>query len=76
MVLYMLDAQFAILTDGDTRKLDHLKKKKIIHLESVPVRLEQIIRLYEQNQLKDSDVRKALKEVREQREAAQQGKAD
>lgn len=69
VVLYTLDAVFAYLTDGDTRKLDHLKKKKLLHLESVPVVLDDVVALYEKKQLKDSDVRKALDAVRAQREA-------
>ena len=67
VVLYTLDAVYAFLTDGDTRKLDHLKKKKLMHLSSVPVRLPELIALYEKNQLKDSDVRRALESVRAER---------
>ena len=63
VVLYTLDAVYAYLTDGDTRKLDHLKKKKLMHLSSVPVLLPEIVEMYEQHQLKDSDVRKALNAV-------------
>lgn len=64
VVLYTLDAVFAYITDGDTRKLDHLKKKKLLHLSSVPVVLDDIMALYGCKQLKDSDVRKALDAVR------------
>ncbi len=64
VVLYTLDAVYAFLTDGDTRKLDHLKKKKLMHLSSVPVLLPEIVEMYEKHQLKDSDVRKALNAVR------------
>lgn len=64
VVLYTLDAVYAYLTDGDTRKLDHLKKKKLMHLSSVPVQFPELIALKEKNQLKDSDVRRALAGVR------------
>jgi ribosomal protein L14E/L6E/L27E len=69
VVLYTLDAVYAYLTDGDTRKLDHLKKKKLMHLSSVPVLLPEIVEKYEQHQLKDSDVRKALSAVRPDKSA-------
>lgn len=69
VVLYTLDAVYAYLTDGDTRKLDHLKKKKLMHLSSVPVLLPEIVEMYEQHQLKDSDVRKALSAVRPDKSA-------
>jgi len=64
VVLYMLDADFAMICDGDTRKLDHPKKKKRLHLSSLPVTLPEITALADQGQLKDSDVRKALAQVR------------
>ena len=60
VVLSSLDANFVLVCDGDTRKLDHLKKKKRIHLQATPHELPDIISLYERQQLKDSDVRKAL----------------
>lgn len=60
VVLYSLDAEFVMLTDGDTRKLDHLKKKKRMHLASKPVAMPQLLELYAQKRLKDSDVRTAL----------------
>ena len=66
VVLYMLDADFAMICDGDLRKLDHPKKKKRLHLSSLPVTLPEITALADQGQLKDSDVRKALNQVRQQ----------
>lgn len=70
VVLYMLDAVFACLTDGDTRKLDHLKKKKLKHMKNTPYRCDDLIALYEKNQLKDSDIRKAMDKIRSLQEKA------
>jgi hypothetical protein len=60
VVLSSMDAHFVLICDGDTRKLDHPKKKKRIHLQSTPNELPEIIALYELHKLKDSDIRKAL----------------
>jgi hypothetical protein len=60
VVLSSMDAYFVLVSDGDTRKLDHLKKKKRIHLQATPHELPEIVALYECKQLKDSDIRKAL----------------
>ena len=60
VVLYDLDADFVMISDGDTRKLDHLKKKRRKHLASCPVECPDILELYRKGQLKDSDIRHAL----------------
>lgn len=60
VVLYMVDAEFAMIGDGDTRKLDHLKKKRLKHLTACPFEAPELIELYEKGQLKDSDIRKVL----------------
>ena len=60
VVLYMVDAEFAMVADGDTRKLDHLKKKRRKHLAACPVECPELIELYQKGQLKDSDIRRAL----------------
>ena len=65
VVLYMLDADFAYLSDGDTRKIDHLKKKKLMHLTNKPIVLPEIIEKYKNNTLKNSDIRKALASISE-----------
>ena len=66
VVLYSLDADYVMICDGDLRKLDHPKKKKRLHLSSLPVTLPAITALADEGQLKDSDVRKALAQVRQQ----------
>lgn len=60
VVLYDLDADFVMICDGDTRKLDHLKKKRRKHLAACTVECPGILELYRKGQLKDSDVRRAL----------------
>ena len=66
VVLYMLDADFAMICDGDLRKTAHLKKKKCLHLSVLPYQLTELTALADQGRLKDIDVRKALNEVRAQ----------
>ena len=61
VILQVVDDQFVMLCDGLTRKLDHLKKKKVKHLQPKPLRMD-VQSLLENNQLKDSDIRAFLKE--------------
>ncbi len=61
VILQVVDDQFVMLCDGLTRKLDHLKKKKVKHLQPKPLRMD-VLSLLETNQLKDSDIRKFLNE--------------
>ena len=63
MVLYTLDADFVMIADGDTRKLDHLKKKRRKHLAALPQEFPELLALFEKNQLKDSDIRRALHSI-------------
>ena len=60
VVLYTLDAEFVMIADGETRKLDHLKKKRRKHLAACPHECPELIALYQQGKLKDSDIRKVL----------------
>ena len=61
VILQVVDDQFVLMADGMTRKLDHLKKKKVKHLHPKPLRMD-VTSLLETNQLKDSDLRAFLKE--------------
>ena len=61
VILQVVDDQFVMLSDGLTRKLDHLKKKKVKHLQPKPLRMD-VQSLLDTNQLKDSDIRAFLKE--------------
>lgn len=53
--------QFVWMADGLTRKLDHLKKKKVKHLHPKPILVTGIEEKLACGQLLDSDLRKALK---------------
>ena len=64
MVLYTLDAEFVMIADGETRKLDHMKKKRRKHLAACPHEFPELLMLQEKGQLKDSDIRKALDPLR------------
>ena len=60
VVLYTVDADFAVVADGDTRKIDHPKKKRRKHLAACPHEFPELQALYSKGQLKDSDIRRAL----------------
>ncbi len=62
-----------MICDGDLRTKDHPKKKKRLHLSCLPVTLPAITALADEGQLKDSDVRKALGQVRQQLNYATKG---
>jgi hypothetical protein len=61
VVLYELDADFVSICDGLTHPIERPKKKRLKHLKPIGHELPEIIKLYEQNRLKNSDVKKALK---------------
>ena len=61
VILQVVDDPFVLMADGLTRKLDHLKKKKVKHLHPKPLCMD-VTSLLETNQLKDSDLRAFLKE--------------
>lgn len=61
VILQVVDDQFVLMADGLTRKLDHLKKKKVKHLHPKPLRMD-VDALLAANQLKDSDLRAFLRE--------------
>lgn len=62
VVLQVLDEQFVLMADGLTRKLDHPKKKKIMHLHPKPVRMDGLAERLDAHQVLDSDLRKFLRE--------------
>ena len=66
VVLYDVDAEFVMITDGDTRKLDHLKKKRRKHLTACPLEAPGLLEKYSIGQLKDSDVRAFLYPIKQQ----------
>lgn len=60
VVIQVVDESFVMLSDGQTHKLDHPKKKKIKHLQPKPVRMEQLQQLRETNTLQDVSIRRFL----------------
>lgn len=64
VVLYMVDAEFAYIADGDTHKVDRPKRKRAKHLRALPFEFTQLCEAYENHTLKDSDIREALASVR------------
>ena len=63
VVLYTVDADFVLMADGDTRKLDHLKRKKVKHLRALPFEFKELPEAAVNGTLKDSDIRRALATV-------------
>jgi len=62
VVMQVLDDEFVLMADGLTRKLSHLKKKKIKHLKPKPFRMDELDRLCETNTLQDASLRRFLSE--------------
>ena len=63
IITQVLDDRYVLLSDGDTRKLDHPKKKKLMHLHLKPFIMANAADLMEKQRLLDADVRKALKQA-------------
>lgn len=64
LIVELIDEQFALIADGDTRKLDHLKKKKLKHLRTEPQIVTGVLTAIKSRaQTADSAIRKALKDT-------------
>lgn len=63
MILYQLDADFVLIADGSTRKLQKPKKKRRKHLISTSGELPALAEKYTEGRLTDSDLRKALEQL-------------
>lgn len=63
IITQIVDEQYVMLADGDTRKLDHPKKKKLKHLHLKPVLMQDAAERLNSRQLQDAQVRKLLKEA-------------
>ena len=62
LIVGLIDERYALIADGDTRKLGHPKKKQLKHLRAEPVVAEAAIPDIEKRaQTADSALRKALK---------------
>ena len=71
VVLYTVDADFVLMSDGDTRKLDHMKKKRRKHLTACPFEFPEMPQLAAEGKLKDSDIRKALDPIKQRPESVE-----
>jgi ribosomal protein L14E/L6E/L27E len=67
MVLYEVDADFVVICDGKLRKLCRPKKKRRKHLRALPHELPELMELFKAGRLKDSDVRKAIAKIEEEK---------
>ncbi len=61
VVVGWADENHVLLVDGDTRKLDRPKRKKIKHLRAEPATMESAEALLGGNCLQDAAIRRALK---------------
>lgn len=65
VVLYQVDADFVMVADGDTRKLDRMKKKRRKHVRALPAAFPDAAGKWREGTLKDSDLRAILRPFRE-----------
>lgn len=60
VVLQVVDDRHVLMADGQSRKIDHPKKKKMMHLRPKPIVVNVEPQALENKHLQDSDLRKAL----------------
>ena len=61
LIVALLDERYALIADGDTRKLEHPKKKQLKHLRAQPqVATDVLPQIAKCAQTADSAIRKAL----------------
>ena len=65
VVLYSVDADFVMVADGETRKLDRMKKKRRKHVRALPAAFPDAAGKWREGTLKDSDLRTLIRPVRE-----------
>ena len=64
VVLKVIDEEYVLMADGQTRKTDHLKRKKVKHLHPKPLMAEAVAQALEAGQTPaDCDIRKALSQL-------------
>lgn len=64
LIVELIDEQFVLIADGDTRKLDHPKKKKLKHLHTEPhIATGVLAAITSRAQTANSAIRKALKDT-------------
>jgi ribosomal protein L14E/L6E/L27E len=61
LIMSVVDDRFVLMADGDLRKAEHPKRKKIIHLHAKPIFYPELAqRLRENKAVTDSELRKTL----------------
>ena len=66
MIKEVLDEQYVLIANGDLRKLNKPKKKKVKHLELMPVVLTNIReKLVQDKKVFDAELRSAIKNATE-----------
>ena len=64
VILKVVDDQYVLLSDGSTRKTDHLKRKKVKHLHPKPLLAEAVAQQLLAGQTPaDCEIRKALSQL-------------
>ena len=67
MILGIIDAQYVYIADGDLRKIEHPKKKKLKHLKLTDIVLETIAeKLKNGTKVFDAEIRSAIKSCSDQ----------
>lgn len=62
IILSVIDAQYVYIADGDIRKIDHPKKKKLKHLRLTETVLDSIAEKLKQSaKVFDAEIRSAIK---------------
>lgn len=68
IVVGIIDTTYVSVSDGDLRKVEKPKKKKIKHLEITDIVVEQLAeRLAQHGRITNSEIRKALNELENSR---------
>ena len=63
VILYQMDADFVLIADGMTHKLEKPKKKRRKHLKSTRWEFPLLAEKYRQGTLMDNELRKALMQL-------------
>lgn len=64
LVMQVIDKEYVYLVDGDLRKVENPKKKKIKHLKPLNVKAKELaLKLQKKRKVTNKEVSKALKEL-------------
>lgn len=73
LVSALVDESYVLIVDGDLRRIEKPKKKKIKHLKSTGYILEPLKEKFESGlKVNNSEIRKALEDVKKNLEGAQE----